>query len=155
MTRIHYSATPLRLEPRSYGKNVGFKPQGLWYSIGTAWEEWCREGDFRLENLVCVTELEIDESRILRLSSDRDVREFHGQYSRETVTGLPGYPDWPRVAECYAGVEVDPYLAHLRYYGEGLIWYYSWDVPSGCVWDLSILRTSTNRSANQEKPNET
>ena len=42
------------------------------------------------------------------------------------------YIDWPRITEEYNGIEINPYQWSLRH---ELMWYYGWDVSSGCIWN--------------------
>ena len=50
--------------------------------------------------------------------------------------------DWQRVLEDYDGIEVNPYFYELRL-THNLIWYYGWDVPSGCFWKASAKKKIT------------
>jgi hypothetical protein len=144
---FHYSAEPLgelRAVPMQRYREGGTwtfidKPQGLWLSVEDAWEEWCRDNGFRLDTLCCKTRIVLKETpRLLLLESVLDIREFQGKYGMpHPLVGI-SYPgiNWTRVAEKYAGIVIAPYQWSLRF---ELMWYYTWDCASGCIWDPSII----------------
>lgn len=45
--------------------------------------------------------------------------------------------DWPKVAKRYGGIEITPYIYKARMTH---LWYYGWDVASGCVWLASAVQ---------------
>ena len=47
--------------------------------------------------------------------------------------------DWKKVASKYDGIEIVPYQPKARM---NLLWYYGWDIASGCIWNLG--NTSLN-----------
>jgi len=118
------------------------KPGGLWYAIGGSWFEWCVGEDFGGTGKY-VYEIELNpKANILFLSNADDVFSFSKKYRR---TG-PMYDqfhsihiDWARVTSDYDGIEVNPYFQELRF-THNLIWYYGWDVPSGCFWKASAKK---------------
>ena len=111
------------------------KPRGLFYSIGPAWLDFAREvlPAFEREHHYKLT---LDRARLVVINSDADVRAFAREFG--AAAGHNNI-DWRRVAASGAGgIEV----AH--YFGLGLMrghvyWSYSWDVPSGVVWDDSVI----------------
>ena len=62
MRLLHYSAEPL-LTIRSVAQQrpEHFKPSGLWVSAEGEddWPTWCRDTDFHVELLACVTEVRL------------------------------------------------------------------------------------------------
>jgi hypothetical protein len=50
------------------------------------------------------------------------------------------YINWPKVAQDYSGIEICPYQWKFRL---NYMWYYGWDVASGCIWNQNALN-STN-----------
>ena len=48
-----------------------------------------------------------------------------------------GAPNWPLLATQCAGIEIAPYQHAFR---STHMWYYGWDVASGCVWDKSGIK---------------
>jgi hypothetical protein len=123
------------------------KPEGLWYGIDGSWVQWCLSEDWGT-NQKAFWEIDLDESRLLRVSNLKQFSVFEQKYAGPDPL-LEAYPDLPRptkfthlirwsaVAEGYGGVEISPYLWAMRL---DRAWYYPWDVASGCIWDLSMIR---------------
>lgn len=154
--RIHYtnrkltkvrSMNPISERARGIGK-----PDGLWYSVGTEWRKWCRS-----ERPHWVTKrsyvLDVDTSRLLMVSGSEQLEKLETEfgvvpkrYQAAAADFAQRYPntgrhflqiDWAKVGEKYAGVEISPYLWTERL---TRMWYYGWDVASGCIWDASAVR---------------
>lgn len=152
--RIVTSLTPLELRlevvPQPTEARYRPKPFGLWYACGRAWMEWTynQRWCFGFEH---VQRLHLDTSRLLRIVTADQLTAFDAAYSDEGLVGSDdndyvvkaarrfnfGSIDWPRVAERYAGIEICPYQWKHRH---SMMWYYPWDVASGCIWDTSIVR---------------
>lgn len=128
------------LKPRQ--NRFEFKPEGLWYAIGSSWFEWCIGENFGGTGKY-VYEVELDpRANILFLSNPDDVFSFSEKYKRSDGFYAKFdsiYVNWQRVMEDYDGVEVNPYLYELRL-SYNLMWYYGWDVPSGCIWKASAKK---------------
>jgi hypothetical protein len=43
---IHYSNKKLSVIKKTPNQETGPKPKGLWISIGTEWDDWCKENDY-------------------------------------------------------------------------------------------------------------
>lgn len=147
---LHYRSEPLEFEPaRTYVHRESWtygKPDGFWVSVDGQddWPAWCHSEEFRLGSLRHVYEVTLDpDAKILRLTNPAELEDFHRIYAH------PGkYPDhrvsqwgirWARVsADGWAGIIITPYQWSCRY---GMDWYYGWDCASGCIWDLSAIRT--------------
>ena len=149
--RIHHSRPGSRLDggPQISGftQRVDRKPNGLWYECqdGSAmsWKDFCETGlsdgyskyDGRF-NVI----LADDGYHMLNI---QDVHSFD-KFSEMYGVPHPVFPDdpeenmidWPRVAKDYAGIEICPYLYSRR----DTMWYYGWDVASGCIWDPSGIK---------------
>ena len=135
--------------PESSGMTAVGKPSGLWYGCGTAWLEWCLREEFGVNRYVL--EIDVDESRILRLRSPAQIERFVRFYRDDSralmvhgVGDIIRAVDWGRVRERWAGVEIDPYCPALSWTAVGHdfrspIWYSGWDCSSGCLWDLSAV----------------
>ncbi|NJL70566.1 MAG: hypothetical protein HC888_02580 [Candidatus Competibacteraceae bacterium] len=143
------------------------KPNGLWYAFGGAWLEWCEDESYSYGGLLY--EVELDDSRIYRLRGNKaKVEAFTEKYlnhpyvemfgaAERAVGGSAdarrfqrrlGLPDWERLAEKYDGFEVNPYGEHRL---DTCLWYYSWDVPSGCLWNKrSLLSVSLFATQGEE-----
>lgn len=87
----------------------------------------------RLESYEYVFSVELDYSNILKIDTSNKFKDFHNKYFNGN--GI----DWNRVSKDYKGIEIIPYRYEFRM--EYLYsWYYTWDIPSGCIWDLSAMK---------------
>ncbi len=126
----HLSAEPIVLDrTRQYEQTLTFKPNGLWYQVDGDWEQWCKENDFDNDKLNCKQTLELEAYGILDV---KDIDAFHNEYT----VGFTGMINWKRVASAYSGIQIAPYSwkHRLKY-----MWYYGWDVASGCIWDINVI----------------
>jgi hypothetical protein len=109
------------------------KPAGLFYAIGPSWLDFCREvlPSFEREHHYRLT---LDRARLLVIDSEADVRAFSREFGA-AGTNI----DWRRVAASGAGgIEVSQYFG-LGRMDSHVTWNYSWDVPSGVVWDEAVI----------------
>ena len=60
------------------------------------------------------------------------------RYLNDSENDLLNYlVDWNKVSQDYGGIQICPYLKK-----EKILWYCSFDVASGCVWNIkSIIKT--------------
>jgi len=112
-------------------QNINFKPCGLWYSVGTSWLDWCEVENFGFGSHLY--EVSMDRSGMLIIDTDEKFVAFNDEYK---VGGKYCQVDWLRVSESYTGIEISPYNWDRRSRWDSY-WYYSWDVASGCIWDVS------------------
>ena len=132
--RLHFSRSRLGEIVRPTAQDRTSKPNGLWYSIGPAWAEWCVEASFGLDRFVWLHRLTVDTTRFVVLATPEDVRNFADTYRHDRY-GL----DWKVVAREYQGIEASPYFHELGLFDSSMLWYYGWDVASGCVWEPSAV----------------
>jgi hypothetical protein len=78
--------------------------------------------------------LDIDDSRLLKINTYEDLKLFNEEYVIDNY-----YVDWKRVSEKYGGIEIVPYIYEARH---EMLWYYTWDVASGCIWAPNMLKKS-------------
>ncbi len=121
------------------------KPMGLWYAIGDSWLDWCVGEEFGgIGKYIYDIELN-PKANIKFIDTEEDVFSFSKKY-RRTDGFYANFPsvhiDWKRVVEEYDGVEINPYFRNLRF-AHDLMWYYSWDVPSGCIWKAGAKKKIT------------
>lgn len=116
---------------------VGLKPHGLWYALGSAWVDFTArnmpkwKGDY-------LYRLEINPERILILDTAEKMKKFTQKYGKREYGIL--MIEWPRVQKDYDGIQIaDENGEHLQY-EPGFDWYYTWDVPSGCIWRASGIQ---------------
>jgi len=150
--RVHMSKTPITLHNTTISQKVDMKPKGLWYGFGNEWIDWVRGNMPDWEGNHVYHIIFPESKNVLKIKSVHEIMEFTKGYLSDInkVGGYsPGgigyahaygikhmtmYMDWPKVAKKYDGIEIYPYLHNVRH---ELMWYYGWDVASGCVWNLS------------------
>jgi hypothetical protein len=110
----------------------GFKPEGLWYGIGTSWLDWVRIEMPEWED-EHVFKIDVDKSKMLIIDTLEDLYLFTDKYS-----GSDGLIYWKLVATEYDGIEISPYIREARD-DERTWWYYPWDVASGCIWGEGVI----------------
>lgn len=134
-----------------YGpQRVHHKPRGFWVSVRGEddWPHWIVENEFREDTLVARHEVKLrDSANLLLLSSPQDIRDFHAEYKAPLKPEWEGgleYIDWERVVSgnSWDGIIIAPYQWLMRNDLER-VWYYSWDVASGCIWNLDVIESVT------------
>jgi hypothetical protein len=128
-SKVEWKATVL-------GQVSDHKPIGMWFCPGNEWIEWC-EGDMPsgIEKDKQLVRFFIDMARVLQITTEEELRAFSDKYLDRSVPG-GGKINWTAVAEQWAGIEVSPYIWKCRM---DLMWYYSWDISSGCIWENVII----------------
>lgn len=120
------------------------KPRGLWYSPGKEWINWCVQempewvGQY-------IYELDIKTSKILKIDTLQKLDKFDKEYRLDTIAaGVPVHSfgrcydmDWQKLTTKYSGIEISPYQWERRLV---YIWFYGWDVASGCIWDRKAIK---------------
>lgn len=134
MDRVFRSGNPFTTF-RPSRQSRGPKPQGLWYSCGSAWDDWCRsEMPEWIEEAPYVYRLRVELSRMLVLRHEEDLARFTTRYSIGEETG--DEIDWRAVAKRYEGIEICPHHWGFR----RVPWYNAWNVASGCIWGAGAFR---------------
>ncbi len=139
--RIHLSKYPIyKLEQRQYIQKHHDKPDGFWYGFGDKWIDWaeCAGSEYMGKY---VYEVDINGSNTLQIKNYSEIIEFTKEYKsiEQIIPGIIFFIDWPRMEHIYDGIEINPYIGQART-KEKTIWYYSWDVPSGCIWNLDKVK---------------
>lgn len=165
MSLSHYSKEPLAaIEPTyTYGYEPinGMKPRGFWVSVDgdDDWANWCQGESFGLDRYKFQQPVTLLGNNVLHLTSKEAVLDFARRYPGITKhPELSAYMarnsiDWKRVQQDYDGIIIAPYQWSLRL-GENMLWYYSWDCASGCIWNTSIIRLGPATPINWELPEE-
>ena len=146
--RIHMSKTPFELEKRMFTQRATMKPKGFWYGFGNEWIDWVRsempdwEGKY-------IYEVDIGNTNVLKIDTHFDLMKFHRKYAERKQIARDDLLDWSEVAKEYDGIEINPYQYEARYQ---YMWYYGWDVASGCIWNLNNvkLKLITDKGADME-----
>ena len=112
------------------------KPKGLWYGLGTSWLEWMRS---EMPHWIKgnIFKLEVNTDVMLMLDTEEKILEFNDEYGIEEYAIM-----WPSVVLSYGGIEINPYQYKLRL-DSRVMWYYGWDVASGCIWGESAFVGAT------------
>lgn len=139
--RLRHLFSPSRWVPAGT-QPVGPKPHGFWYSCGDEWDRWCAsEMPHWITGSPFLYEIEVDESRLLRIQTAPALRAFEQKYSVARYGDARHAIDWAAVAATGVdGIEICPYRGEARWRSN---WYYSWDVASGCVWNPRAIRRMT------------
>lgn len=124
-------------------QDIEYKPNGLWYGIGTAWIDYTRD-TFPHREQEHMFKIDVDESQMKIIRTLDEMAAFDEEY------GVPHkraphyrFIDYVRVAKDYGGIEIAPYIDGA--YGN-FMWYNSWDVPSGCIWRKGVITKITKIS---------
>lgn len=142
MNFYHYSEEPLAdlnpYTPEKFYISGPGKPHGFWVSVEDDWERWCREEHYHLERLRYRTQIILaEDAEILYITTAEELDEFTDKYRKEKHIVSTDEIDWNRVREEYQGIVIAPYIWSRRL---SLMWYYTWDCASGCIWDVSIIK---------------
>jgi len=123
------------LKPKN--RSLEIKPIGLWYSVGSSWIDWCIGNEYNgIGNYIYEVHINMKSNMLLIDTKDK-IFEFSNNYKRtdgfykELSTS---HIEWARVMNNYDGIEINPYYEDMRL-SYNLLWYYGWDVPSGCIWN--------------------
>jgi hypothetical protein len=143
MRLVHYSSRNVK-KVRAFPQwPDAFKPQGLWVSDDGCednWRAWCIAEKFHLESLTHVHAIEVAAGAcLLILSSAEEIEQFTqtfgqpGKNERHNIFLI----DWDQVRGQYDGLIITPYIWEKRH---ELLWYYSWDCASGCLWNPDVVQ---------------
>lgn len=144
--RVHHSHAALtKVSFPEQQKTRSPKPEGLWYEMtGGAWGAFLEPagrggrrdaGDFSYQVVLRRG------AHIAKLSTAAKVRGFTAEYGVSVDIGdgeLVMMVNWAAVSEDFDGVEFCPYLYEIRM-EDGLDWYSTVDVDSGCVWSADAV----------------
>lgn len=151
----HYAGLDFKYDPsRKYTQEAHAKPIGLWLSVGDVWDTWCRTERYRTHDSVSTFEITADKS-VLLLDDAEVLREFTHMFSLPRSGPLKEFIhmiDWPRLSSQISGIVINPYIWSCRL-DPSTCWYYGWDVASGCIWDLSVLKFTGTRLINESLTN--
>ena len=140
MPRAKLALTNNPIQDRSYDQGEALKPAGLWYSCGTDWLKFVETEMPELqEDATIVYAIGYESSKMLRVTSPKQAERVSFRYGDFRTKRV----NWKEVSSKYAGIECCPYSSHkipFELY-QTAVWYLAFDVPSGCIWDTSILTT--------------
>lgn len=144
MQRIHHTNEQVLDLSRTYNQTFYKKPLGLWYGIDNSWRDWLEQAENPDRLGANHFLLDIDISKILIIDSMDKLKAFDSEFSYmpENLKNLDSVYwriDWQGLAQRYSGIEIAPYqeIDSFRF----CAWYSSWNVASGCIWDLSVIKS--------------
>jgi hypothetical protein len=140
--RIHMTHDEkLTIQKKDLIQGDGWKPKGFWYSFGTEWVDWVRTEMPEWER-PHLFKIDVDTTNILQLNNQSDFNEFVKKYGINEKSSWMNMINWDKVSKDYGGFEIPDYgeLYSLRY---EYMWISSFDISSGCVWDLSLITNIT------------
>ena len=135
-TRIHMSKSPMTLNKKSYEQDIAMKPAGFWYGFGKSWIQWTKS-EMPEWSGKYIYEVIIKTGNVLKIDTYEKLLKFNEEFSSQSAPGV-SFIDWANVAKKYDGIEIVPYQTKARM-NYNLLWYYGWDVASGCVWNLDTV----------------
>lgn len=144
--RIHHSNVEQLDLSVVYNQTFYKKPLGLWYDINGGWKEFCKDNEF-LDAGNNHFLLDVDTSKILIIDSAEKVIQFNNNFSYipdkiQCLLDIERRIYWDKLSKIYSGLEI--YLEREKYFTlDEYAWYRSWDIISGCIWDLSIIKSVT------------
>ena len=127
---------------KKYKQNNGAKPVGIWYSYYGSWYKFIIDNNMNEELHDNIYKINIkkdkltninlkDKDKILLINNVKDFDKFTKKYKTKNKL-----INWKDVANDFGGIEIAPYFSEKRF----TYWYYPWDVASGCIWNLDIIK---------------
>lgn len=118
-----------------------FKPMGFWVSEGNEWPDWCADnysggGSHGYRVAVDMGDVLLLDT-VDKLTAFNDEFGFIPEWMKDYSTGRrSSYVDWRVVQDTWSGIVISPYHWSKRL---DMLWYYGWDVASGCIWNLDAI----------------
>ena len=145
MGKAKLALTDSPLQDRTYEQGSRMKPNGLWYAKGNSWMEFVRtEIMIMAEDAKYVYAIGFDMDKVLSIKSGRQAERVTYMFKDHELSRKANISivDWDRITKIgKAGVEFIPYERGYFSRDYSMAWYSGIDVPSGCIWDTSILTT--------------
>lgn len=126
------------------------KPVGLWYGFGTSWVDWVKS-EMPQWIGTYFYKLEVNKNNLIQLNDFIDIGAFSEHYrSMDSDNTRIHEIDWLKVSKDYSGIEINPYCYKARLEMK-TIWYYSWDIASGCIWNDNAVKSFTGINTDEIK----
>ena len=146
-----------------YRQIISFKPTCYWYSLGREWFDfWFLDSELEKVNNQVLCKIKIkrdtfatlsskDKGKLLVIDSLEEVKKINKKYGVLQRFRDDGKPvrliNFQKLSEKYGGIEFRNYKQIRKQIKENkklnwrrdYLWYFSLDVSSGCVWDLSLI----------------
>lgn len=124
----------------------GFKPRGVWYSMGSAWHDWARvDMPEKVKKTFSVHEVELEHGALKKMAviqTPSELKTFHDKYSRLAPSGFRDIA-WDEVAKGHGGFEIRNYqrIKSALLHSQDHLWMKTFDVDSGCIWDFELVKS--------------
>jgi hypothetical protein len=126
---MHNSQTSaLVIQPKPPGDSI--RPKGLWYARWDVWFRFATMPRTQAEVFQYWYQVELDFTKILILETNEQYDDFTSRFVASDR------PAWKSVSEGWSGIEI--MTPELVYRSQ---WSYSWNVPSGCIWTPSVVKS--------------
>jgi len=140
---VNTNSKEISLHQKYAPEKVSFKPSGLWYALNLEWVEWC-ESEMPHWVKQYNIKIEIDESKMLIIKNWNQLMDFIKLYATPlSERYLAQQINWRKVIKKHSGIEIVNYHS-MKWKNHHVLmnhmWFYGWDVDSGCIWDLSIIK---------------
>lgn len=135
---VHFSRKPLQKvhASKQISSRIGHKPLGLWVSVEGEddWPSWSRHNwPSWFSEIRHATEVIVrPEARLLVIDNETELCDLNKRFPSTRRDDYFQSPDWKAIAAEYQGIIIWPYQWEVRL---SLMWYYTWDCASGCLWD--------------------
>ena len=135
MPRAKLALTSGTIQDANDTQGGHLKPNGLWYSCGTDWLKFVETEMPELqETATMVYAIGYEPGKMLRVTSPKQAERVSYRYLDYDSKRV----DWGKVSTKYAGIECCPYPVGDKTKIDNL-WYYAFDMASGCIWDASAI----------------
>lgn len=116
----------------------GLKPIGIWYGWKSEWLNWCISKKFCNIEYEHFYHVDVKGLNVLKITNASEFKKFEQQFMFPLLPTTPLITKgiaWTEVQKKFDGIEIIPYLWDSRL---DHIWYYGWDVASGCIWNPNV-----------------
>ena len=137
----------IQTKPHSDNDNVEWLST-VGFNESRSWYDWASTNiPDRVDlNLNAVIGYDIDEEKILHISSIADIDKFEKEYTLcptdisaedRILCEYYGFVNWKKVSEKYSGLNISPYIIKdIKF----RIWYDSFDVNTVMIWDINVIK---------------
>ena len=129
--------------------------RGIFILCYNGWYKWIVEEDIdtafhkyihkiNIKKNILIDIKHKDKNKILVIKNVKDFDIFEKKYR-----GISNI-NWKKVSNDYGGIEICPYYLIER---SGYIWYSTWEVASGCIWNVKSIIKNTELIYQKNKKN--
>lgn len=135
---------------------IDFKPDGLWYAKDNEWKDWAKKNlkrkyKYHYKISIYLTTLDKpDKTKILKIYTMNELIKFTIKFGKKKSSPISDFIliDWKKVAKKFGGIEIKilKYIdiseidKYFKTEQTSLMWNYSFDIASGCIWNMKSIR---------------